>query len=195
MSLPVNIDEYSKYVVMDEDELVEQKVSAAVRDRIRRLRGIYAYWLDFPYKMEKEIVKQDMDMFRVGLSQAYDDLRIVQVLLGSFHQPSKDFLRWKINRDLERDLTIARNKGDMRAVASLEKVRVLNNRTDKDDGQQLEYDKIVPQTFELTDDPKVLGMTMMSAEEARRKAKYYKEKYSKTEIEDAEYEEVDDGEV
>lgn len=194
MSLPISIDDYSKYVVMDDNELMEQNVSVAIRERVKRLRGVYTYWLSFPYKTEKEIVKQDMDQFKVGMSQAYDDIRIVQVLLGNFHQPTKNFLRWKINQDLDRDIAIARNKGDMRAVASLEKVRVLNNRTDKEDEQQLEYDKIVPQTFELTDDPKILGITMMTAEEARKKAKFYKEKYSKNDIEDAEYEEIEDEE-
>ena len=38
------------------------------------------------------------------------------------------------------------------AVAALSKVLVANNRTDKDDEPDLEFDKIVPQNFEPTDD-------------------------------------------
>lgn len=43
MSVPINIDQYSKLVVMDDNELAEQRVAVAVRERLKRLRGMYAY--------------------------------------------------------------------------------------------------------------------------------------------------------
>ena len=53
MSLPVNIDEYSRLVVLDDNELQAQNVAVSIRERLQRLRGIYAYWLQFPSKFDK----------------------------------------------------------------------------------------------------------------------------------------------
>lgn len=131
---------------MDDNELAEQRVAVAVRERLKRLRGMYAYWLQFPTKSSKDLVEYAVRMFGIGRSQAYDDLHITQILLGSLQQASKEFMRWKINQDLEHDLRIARSKGDMRAVASIEKARILNNRTDKDDEPELEFDKLYRKT-------------------------------------------------
>ena len=73
-------------------------------------------------------------------------------------------------------------------MASLSKVLVQNNRTDKDDEPELEFDKIIPQNFEPTDDPSVLGIERIPDLRGRIRALY--KKYSNTIIQDAEYEEV-----
>lgn len=188
MSLPVDIDRYCRLVVMDDQTLLAENVSAPVQERLRRLRGLYAYWLQFPQKPDKELVDFDRQMFGVGLSQAYDDIHLTQLLLGNLQQASKDFMRWKINQDLEEDLRQAREKGDLRAVASIEKNRILNNRTDKDDEPELEFDKIIPQAFEPTDDPTVIGIARVPG--LRDKIRRLERKYGNRAIEDADYEEI-----
>ena len=188
MSLPVNIDEYSRLVVLDDNELQAQNVAVSVRERLQRLRGIYAYWLQFPSKFDKEIVDYDMKKFKVGRAQAYDDLHLTQILMGNLQQASTEFMRWKINRDLEEDLRLARQRGDLRAAASIEKNRIMNNRTDKDDEPELEFDKIVPQQFEMTDDPTVIGIQKVPG--LRDRIRKLEKKYGDTKIEDADYEEI-----
>lgn len=188
MSIPIDIDKYSRLVVLDDDELRAQNVAASMRERLQRIRGIYAYWLQFPSKFDKEIVDYDVKKFKVGRAQAYDDLHLTQILMGNLQQASKEFMRWKINRDLEDDLIRARSKGDLRAVASIEKARILNNRTDKDDEPELEFDKIVPQNFELTDDPTVIGIQKVPG--LRDRIRKLEKKYGDTKIEDANYEEI-----
>jgi hypothetical protein len=191
MSLPVNIDEYSRYVTMNDDELQEQHVSQIILTRLHRLRGLYAYWLQFPGKCDREIVTYDINMFRVSRTQAYDDLHLVQVLLGNLQQANKEFMRWKINMDIEEDLKAARRAQDYRAVAQLEKNRILNNRTDKDDEPELEFEKIVPQTFEPVDDPTVIGIQKIP--DLRNKIKKLISKYNTDKSWDnTEYIEVED---
>lgn len=191
MSLPVNIDDYSRYVTLTDDELHEELVSMATIERVHRLRGMYAYWLQFPTKFDKEIVEFDMNMNKVSRSQAYDDLRLVQLLLGNLQMASKNFIRWKINKDLEEDLKNARLAGDYRSVAAIEKNRILNNRTDKEDEIEFEYDKIIPQTFEPTDDPTTLGIEKVP--DLRGRIRKLIARYSKdiAPVEDAQYEEID----
>lgn len=73
-------------------------------------------------------------------------------------------------------------------VASIEENRIMNNRTDKDDEPELEFDKIVPQQFEMTDDPTVIGIQKVPG--LRDRIRKLEKKYGDTKIEDADYEEI-----
>lgn len=196
MSLPVNLDEYSRYIVMNDDELSKEPINPGVIQRIHRMRGLYAYWLQFPDKFERDILQHDIALFGVGRTQAYDDVRLVQILLGNMQQATRNFMRWKINQDLETDLKAARRSGDHRAVASLEKVRVLNNRTDKEDEPETNYDRIPLFGVVFTSNPKALGIDAYDNEAALRKdIEKYNRKFSRDiekEKEYTDFEEVED---
>lgn len=122
--LPVNLDEYSRYVTLDDAELRQLRVAEGVLLRLHRIRGMYAYWLQFPSKVDNDLVQYDMAMFKVSRSLAYEDLHLVKVLLGNLQQTTKEFMRWKINKSLEQDIAAARRAGDFRSVAALSKVLV-----------------------------------------------------------------------
>lgn len=169
MPLPANLDEYSRYIVMNDDELKEERISPAIVQRIHRLRGLYAYWLQFPDKFERDILQQDIALFGVGRAQAYDDVRLVQIILGNMQQANRNFMRWKINQDLEQDLKAARRQGDYRSVAQLEKVRVLNNRTDKEDEPPTDYDRIPLFGVVMTSNPAALKIEGYDNEASLRK--------------------------
>lgn len=189
MSLPLaSMEDYSMYITLSDDELFERRIAQTVIERIHRLRGLYAYWLQFPQKFDQDIVQYDMAMFKVGKSQAYDDLHLVRLILGNLQQASKDFMRWKINQDLEQDLKAARRAGDHRSVAAIEKNRILNNRTDKEDELELEFDKIIPQQFVPSDDPTVLGIKRLP--DLRNRIRELVKKYSDNSVQFAEYEEL-----
>ena len=194
MSLPVNIDDYSRYIVMSDEQLLDEHVGNHILERLHRLRGLYAYWLQFPDKFERDILQQDMTLFGVKRAQAYDDVRLVQVLLGNMQQATRNFMRWKINQDLEADLKAARRSGDHRAVASLEKVRVLNNRTDKEDEPDTNYDRIPLFGVTFTSNPKALGIDGYENEAALRKdIENYNRKFSREkDLEYTDFEEVED---
>ena len=196
MPLPANLDEYTRYIVMNDDELKEERISTAIIQRLHRLRGLYAYWLQFPDKFERDILQQDIALFGVGRAQAYDDVRLVQIILGNMQQANRNFMRWKINQDLERDLKEARRQGDYRSVASLEKVRVLNNRTDKEDEPQTDYDRIPLFGVVMTSNPSVLKIEGYDNEAALRKdISVLNKKYSREieqEQEYIDYQEVED---
>ena len=169
MPLPVNIDEYSRYIVMTDEQLLEEHVGNHVLERLHRLRGLYAYWLQFPDKFERDIIQHDMALFGVRRAQAYDDVRLVQVLLGDMQQATRSFMRWKINQDIEQDLKAARRQGDYRSVAALHKVRVQNNRTDKEDEPQQDYDRIPLFGVVMTSNPAALKIEGFDSEATLRK--------------------------
>ena len=196
MPLPANLDDYSKYIVMNDDELREEHVGTNILQRLHRLRGLYAYWLQFPDKFERDIMQQDMALFGVERAQAYDDVRLVQLILGNMQQASRNFMRWKINQDLEQDLKAARRAGEHKAVAAIEKVRVLNNRTDKEDEPDTAYDRIPLFGVVFTSNPSVLKIEGFDNEVTlRREIESMNRKYSheiEQQREYTDYEEVEE---
>ena len=106
MPIPGDIEEYTRLIVLNDDALREKHVQPSVIERLHRLRGLYAYWLQFPDKFDRDIMQQDMALFGVGRAQAYDDLHLVQIILGNMQAATRNFMRWKINQDLEQDLKV-----------------------------------------------------------------------------------------
>ena len=117
MSLPVNVDDYMKYMPLNEDELLDLHLSAIVKARVERLRGCYAFWLRYPRYTVREMVDQDKAMFGVSESQAYDDIHLCQLMLGNLNAASKEFWRWKVNQEIDEDRKAALAAGDFRALA------------------------------------------------------------------------------
>lgn len=168
MSLPVNIDDYCRYISQDSAELRDIHVPEQTILRVERLRELAAYWRSYPSTSPKELVSRCMQLFKVEQSQAYDDIHMLKVLIGNLEATTKEFARWRVNQMIEEDRMAARRDGDWRAVASMQKNYILNNQTDKPDTPDLAFDKIVPQNFEPTDDPSVLGIKAPKNLRARR---------------------------
>lgn len=158
MSLPVNIDKYSEYLPIDSEQLRRDLVPEDTIQRVERLRELSAYWRSYPSTSAKELVTRCEQMFRVGKSQAYDDIHILKILIGNLEATTKEFARWRVNQMIEEDRLAARRDGDWRAVASMQKNYILNNQTDKEDTPDKAFERIVPLVLEPTDDPSVLGI-------------------------------------
>lgn len=158
MSLPVNIDKYSEYLPIDSEQLRRDLVPEDTIQRVERLRELSAYWRSYPSTSAKELVTRCEQMFRVGKSQAYDDIHILKILIGNLEATTKEFARWRANQMIEEDRLAARRDGDWRAVASMQKNYIINNQTDKEDSPDKAFERIVPLVLEPTDDPSVLGI-------------------------------------
>lgn len=190
--LPVNIDEYASLLPLDDDQLLEQHVNPLMLERLHRIRGLYAFWLQYPNKSTKDIVQQDIDLFKISQSKAYEDVRLVQKLLGDIQAMTKDFARWRFNQMNERHVLMAERDRDHRAIALLEKNFIKANQLDKEDTPDMAFDQIVPLQIEPTDDPTVLGIRRIP--DLRGMIRKMIAKYSKSDIEDAQYVEIEQDE-
>lgn len=194
MKAPVNIDEYAKRLPLDISELREEKLPEAFIDRIMRLRGLYTYWLQFPSKQTADLVEYDTKMWNVRKTQAYEDIQLVKALIGDLQQSNKEFWRWRINTMIMDDHKAARRAGEWRAVASMQKNLILNNKTDKEDPIDLQLDRIIPQAFEMTDN---IGIIIPEAKNTpRNKIEDMLRKYGRKDdmaVDDADFEEVGNG--
>jgi hypothetical protein len=193
MRSPVDIDEYAKRLPLDLTELKEQHLSEDFINRIQRLRSLYTYWLQFPNKRTEDLVQYDEQMFHIRKTQAYEDIQLTKILIGDLLASTKEFWRWRINTMILEDHKAARRANDWRSAASMQKNLILNNKTDKDDPIDLEFDKIVPQNFEMTDNITILIPNAKKT--PRKKIEDLLRKYGKRDdakIEDADFVEVHD---
>lgn len=195
-SLDIDLDQYAKWLPMvGTPDIESANLPAAFVQRLSRVKGVYDYWIQFPNKRTADIVEFENEMFGIGKTQAYQDIRLVKLLLGNIETSTKDFWRWRINTIVMDSIEKAHRAGDYKAVASLVKNLILNNKTCKEDPLELDFDKIVPQTFELTDDIRIVNPSAVRT--PRKKIEALLRKYGCKDgmaIQDVDFEEVQDEE-
>lgn len=157
MSLPATIEQYQRNLFRPSDEM-ERDLPAAIRERVLRLRALYTYWLNFPSRSTREMVSKDREMHKIGEREAYDDVKLVKVLLGNLEQESKEWHRHVFNKRSEEIYRAAVNSGDLKTAERANADYAKFNRVGELDPAPADYDAITPHAIEPTDDPTVIGI-------------------------------------
>ena len=189
MSKSTDIDRYQQYLFDDLDKMIAAGVPDNTAHRILRLRACYNYWLKFPSLDDSDIVKHEIKEFDISKRQAYDDLYIVKIVIGNLQKTSKDFHRWKFKNMIMRSYQEAERNHDAKAMASASRYYAQYNRLNEEDDQDKGYDDIIPQLFEPTSDPTVVGFKPIP--NVREVARKMLANYVKQGAENIEYEEID----
>lgn len=156
-------------------------------ERILRMRSAYTLWLEHPLKKDAEI-RDHLLNFGINRSQAYEDIQILKLLLGDMTETSKTFHRFKFNSMIQNAYDRAERKDDTRTMATAAGLYAKYNQLDREDAFRIPWDEIVPQRFEPSSDPTVIGIKPVAG--IRDKIKALKEKYL-NDIEDIDYEDAD----
>ena len=182
------IDLARKYLYEDADKIPEY-----YREHIKRLRLGFTTWYEFPSKSRKEIKDIIVAEFGVSVQKAYEDVSLIEQLLGNIKNPTKAWVRYRVNSMLEAAYEYAARKEDPKAMAIVADKMCNYNMLDKDDPERIPFDQIVPQPFEPTEDPSVLGITRDP--NFREKKRKLLEKYSQEiDIEDVPFTNIEDAE-
>lgn len=157
MITPEVIEKTQQFLFATEEEMIAAGLTTDQQKRLIRIRDMYTYWLRTPSLGDKAIADECRRRYAVSVSQAYEDIRIIKVCLGNLNQASKDYYRWLFLARCEEGFQMAREKQDPNAFA-----RVLGNlgkytRLDTDDKDAPDWSKLIPQNFEITDNPEAAG--------------------------------------
>lgn len=190
MPLPSALDVCRSDLFTAESELLERYPDYLVQ-RVLRIREMHNWFVANPGATDKEFVSECMSRHSISKVQAYSDLNVVKALLPIFSTASRDFHRWRANEMIMKTFKMAEARKDTktmeRAAASYAKM----NRVDLEDEQALPYDKIVPQPFTATEDPRVLGIKPIPNIQLKIQQMIAKYRNETIDIDDVEYEEVD----
>lgn len=190
MSLPANIDEYQLNLFSPVDKMRENNVPEHVITRLLRLRALYTFWLNFPNKTTREMVQQDQSMHPdIKKREAYDDIKLVKILIGNLEAESKEWHRHVFNRRTDEIYRQAMRDHDNRAAEKANADYAKYNRVGEIDQQPINYDEILPHTIEPTDDPTVIGIDPIK--DLRGEIRKMKRKLG-ADIQDADFVELDD---
>lgn len=182
----------TKYLFADEKEMNDAKLTAPQQQRLIRLRDMYNFWLRYPKSTELDIVTELKHRYQIKSdTQAYEDVRLIKICLGSMQQVTKEYDRFRFRQVFEEGLVIARKNGDANAIARLLAAYGKNMQLDKAEADAPAYSEIVPETFEVTVDPTELGFPKL--ENWRDKVAAFERRYEKELANQyVDFEEIDD---
>ena len=184
---PELIDRTQRFLFASEEEMEEAHLPQATRERMIRLRDMYAYWLRNPALADKALVAQLRQQYKVGFTQAYEDLRLLKICLGNLGQVTRQWCQYLFLQRCEEGFAMARENGDASAFAKVLSALGKFTRLDHDESVGPDYSQIVPQQFELTTDPAVAGFERI--ENVQERVRLLFDKF-KREAQDAEAVEV-----
>lgn len=189
MPQPLDIDIYAKHLFSDEIVMREAQVPVDTRRRIYRIRDEYNHWKRFPSLSEKEMRAWVAQSFpEIKKHMAWQDIWLIKQLLGAFERDTKQWHAYNFNKEIMDTYHKAKAAGDYRsaekALADYAKYNRLDKSEEVPDGW---WERIVPQQFTPTSDPRVIGIEPM--EGLRDKIQHYN-KVFREEAVDADYEEI-----
>ena len=173
-----------------ESELLERYPQVLV-DKVLRVREMYNWFISNPDGSDREFVAEVMQRHDISKVTAYSDLAIVKALLPMMSTASRDFHRWRTNEMLIATYKMAEKRKDSKTMERAATAYGKLNRIDLEDEQAMPYDKIVPQPFTATDDPRVLGIEPIPNINEKISQMIEKYRAETIDIEDVEFEEVD----
>jgi hypothetical protein len=158
-----------------------------------RYQQTFVYWNEHPEKTNRQIIDYLTDTFGVGRSQAYNDLPIIQRLLGNVNESNKAWTRHRLSelalQGYQKSLA-AENL--VAAAIFLEKLGKYN-KLDQNDEDGIDWKSLPVQEMEPTGDIRVLSENLYNKDiesiRAKVRARY------KNNIQDVDYKEVNDAEV
>jgi len=181
------IDICHKYLFEDVDRMKNEGVSTQMINRVKRIRTIYTIWIDYPTKKDKEMRDKLISMYDISQSEAYEDIRIIKQLLGDFNSASKSYHRFRVNAMFLEAFELARIKKNPIAQTMAADKYAKYNQLDKEDALEYPWEDIIPQNYEPSSDPTLLGIKPIA--NIQEKIAALKKKYN-ADIEDVDFEEI-----
>lgn len=178
-------DKIQKYLFDDNIPLHEAQFTPhelQVRDRYR---NVFVYWIGKPTLSEKKVVQYIQHEYGLSQTQAYRDIMSIKILLGNVKNAAKEWHRYKLITMVDETYQIAKDKRNLMAMAAVIDKFGKYTQLDKEEGEKIPYDEIVPQNFEPTGDVSVLGIKPIK--NLRQKQAEMRKKYGGTTIEEAEF--------
>ena len=184
----MNLDQIrhlQEFLFSSDEEMDKAGINSHTKKRLLRLRAVYTYWLSDPKRGDKDIVSVIKRDYGMSPTVAYDDVRLLKILIGNLNQATDEWYRWVFNQRCEEGFALARKNNDANAYARMLAAYVKGSRLDHEKSDRPDYSLIVPQTFEITSNASDAGFKALPDLDKRIDA--MKKKYM---LEYSEFEEV-----
>jgi len=134
------------------------KLSPQTQKKLLRVRSAYSHWYEFPMKSENELRNFLMDNHEVSRYVAWGDLSIVKILLGNIKAVSKEWHRFTVIEMIKETYALAKDQQDPKAMALAADKLGKYTQLHLPDIDPIPYEDIVPQSFEPSSNPELVGL-------------------------------------
>lgn len=146
---------------------------------------IFCKWLDKPSLMDKDLIKIITTTYGRSKIQAYRDVAIIKSVLGNVRNASKEWHRYTFIENIKEDRKIAKKDKNIEAMIAADIAYGRFTKLDKDEEGDIDYDQIIPPSFEPSNDVTILGLEKVKNLSERRTALAKKYLYNKDKITEA----------
>lgn len=157
------------------DPKAEELLSPKDIELRKRYQAVFVIWLENPMWSDKEIVRYMRQTMGLGKSQAYEDIQKIKLLLGNVRNATKEWHRYRVIEMCNEIYSMAKKRGDLKAMAMATDKLGKYTKLDKDDVDTPPWDKMIPPVLEPTSDVSVLNITR--SEKFQKQVEKLKKKY------------------
>ena len=172
----------------EDEEVLKQHFDVREVKRILRLRALYKEVLRYPMDPDYKRSRWLIERYGIKERQANYDIADLRAVVGPSLTFDKNFERYELAQGIRDMMAVAREKGDVKAWASLSEKYDSIMRLSKDDPEPVNKDR-VPLAVEPTDDIRVLGLPPLQEDERSLKDRI-RRRFDKEMVEDASFVEV-----
>lgn len=158
MAMPNTLDICRKHFMSDVSSMKQDNVPDIIIDRILRMRAVYGLWVKTPSLLKRDLVEVLTSQYGIRESQAYEDLKIVDVMVGDMNDNSKAFHRYRFTSGIMKAIELAEKKKDLKALGVLWDKYAKYHKLDQEDINEVEWgEKVINPFLRLELDASAIG--------------------------------------
>lgn len=138
-----------------------------------KIETVFTRWLSDPSKTDNEMKLWIQNQLQLDKQEAYRLMYFTKMLMGNVQVPAKQWHRYQVIQMLLEAYNKARDKNDLgNMIAAADKIGKYT-KLDKDEDEDLGFDKIFVPEFEMTTDASAAGFKPISEETKAKLRKKY----------------------
>ena len=147
-------------VLSEAIEKPDMFISEKDRERLERMKAVYARWLENPLLTDTNMRDFIMANYKVGRAMAYQDIALIKAIFGNAPKMDREFQRYRANHLLAKAAAAALAGNDKKAksLTKIAETLIKANNLDEPEGEEMKWTEIKPKDYSFTVDPTVIGI-------------------------------------
>lgn len=154
--MAISAVEKFKQVLYDDVSGLRDRFSEKEIRQLLRIRYAHSQLLENPFAVKKTLVELIVAKDEVSIAQAYYDIELAEAMLGDIKNASRQYMLFLVTEGAKKAFAKAEENNDGKGMAAAMNVIAKYHRLDQPESQDFPHDKIVPPSWVVTSDIKVL---------------------------------------
>lgn len=154
--MAISAVEKFKHVLYDDTDGLKDRFTEKEIKQLLRIRFAHSKLLENPLIVKKTLVDLIVAMDSVSTAQGYYDVELAETMLGDIKNASRQYMLFVVTEGAKKAYEIAEKNKDAKAMAAAMNIIAKYHRLDQPESEELPFDKIVPPSFIITSDIKVI---------------------------------------